>query len=45
MKEDAISKKKQYIEKDCYFKNKKQNKNEVANKVALLTKWLIKWYE
>jgi len=26
-----------HVEKDYFFKNKKQNKNEVANKVALIT--------
>lgn len=32
-----ICKKNNHNEKDCYFRNKKQNKSETANKVALLT--------
>lgn len=31
-----ICKKDNHFEKDCYFRNKKENKNDVANKVALM---------
>lgn len=34
---NVICKKNNHIEKDCYYKNKKQNKIEIVNNVVLLT--------